>query len=171
MRAYLLLFGIVLVSACSTTSKIWTPYDRVAITASKDVNPDGNQRPSPVQVKIYQLSSRTTFDNLDFDQLFYQGETLLSDQLLSQSSFMLQPKESITHEVALKETAAFVAVIAAYRDVDSARWKHIYDVKPYGHYTHKLVLGPNAIIEGEIVEAKPRSQNEKRSRRNRSRRQ
>jgi|GEM_PF-904411 len=141
-----------LVGCGSVTSRVWTPYDKISMTASKNVNPDGNLRPSPIQVKVFELSSRTTFDNVDFEGLFYQGETLLSDELLSKATFTIQPKETLKHEILLNKQAKFVAILAAYRNIDSARWKHIYKVKPHGHYRHTITLGDNGIIAGKVVE-------------------
>ncbi|GAB1269909.1 hypothetical protein NBRC116493_31620 [Aurantivibrio infirmus] len=139
-------------SSCATTSKVWKPYDRLTFHASARLNPDGNDKPSPIQLKVYELSSRTTFDNQDFDGLFNNGETLLSDELLSSKILILQPKETLEHQIDLKNKTSFVAVLAAYRNIDTARWKHIYAVKPYGHYKHDISLGPNAIIDGKVIE-------------------
>ncbi|MEJ2681975.1 MAG: type VI secretion system lipoprotein TssJ [Gammaproteobacteria bacterium] len=130
---------------CAITAKFWPPFERQVITATTQVNPDLNKRPSPVQVKILQLSERATFDNLTYDQIFFQGHVLLSDALLSESSFVLQPNEQVKHIEALNENVAFIAVVAAYRDIEHARWKHVYTVKPYSHKTTHLKLDNDGI--------------------------
>jgi len=145
----LLLFSL---ASCATTSKIWKPYDRLSIQASDNLNPDGNQKPSPIQLKVYELSSRTTFDNQDFEGLFNNGKTLLSDELLSSKVLIVQPKELLEYQINLQEKTKFIAILAAYRNIDEARWKHIYAVKPHGHYKHDISLSANAIIDGKVID-------------------
>jgi type VI secretion system protein VasD len=131
------------------TAKVWKPYDEITIEASANVNPDGNNRPSPIQVKIYELSTRSTLDNLDFDRAFYSADTLLSDELLSEAEYTLQPGEIIEHTVPLQKSAKFIAITAGFIDIDNARWKHIYKVKSHGHYNHYITIGEKEIIEGK----------------------
>lgn len=141
---------LVTISACSTTAKVWKPYDDITISAKAYVNPDGSDRSSPIQVKIYELSARSTFDNLDFDRAFYEAKTLLSDQLVSEAEYTIQPSETIKHKVDLKKSAHFIAILAGFIDVDNARWKHIYEVKPYGYHEHQITLTERMIVEGKV---------------------
>lgn len=153
-----IIFSILALTGCAATNMLISPYDKITIQTSKDVNPDGSGRPSPIQVKIYQLSSRTTLDNLDFDKLFYRGSDFLSDELLHQSDFILQPNEELKNEIMLVSGVSYIAVIAAYRDIDSSRWKQIYKIKDTGYYTHKL-----KVTQAGLVDI-PRSQKNSRSR-------
>jgi type VI secretion system protein VasD len=148
---------------CSMISAIWPPYAKLTIIADKRMNPDINQRPSPVQIKVLELSSRNTFDNLDFESLFYQGKTLLSDELLSEVTLTIQPEETLLHRVNLHQESSFIAVLSAYRNIDGARWKHIYEVKPHGHYKHTITLTHNAIRAGDIYNTK-KTKRQKKSR-------
>lgn len=147
----ILLFLLVFMglSACSMTAKVWKPYDEITVETSARVNPDTQQRPSPIQVKIYELTSRATFDNLDFDRAFHSANTLLSDQLLSEIEYTIQPGESITHTIDLQAGAAFIAIVASFIDIDNARWKHIYKVKDHGHYTHHITISDREIKQGK----------------------
>lgn len=144
---YLIALSTVL-SACSTAAKVWKPYDKIDIAASDDVNPDGKGDASPIQLKIYELSSRSTFDNLDFERAYNNAKTLLSDELVSEAVITLQPNESIRHTIALNKNTRFVAIIAGFINIDSARWKHVYNVKPFGYYSHEITLNSKGIIAG-----------------------
>lgn len=134
-------------TGCAATNYIVSPYDKLTVIANKDVNPDGSGRPSPIQIKVYQLTSRTTLDNLDFDKLFYRGEDFLSDELLEQKEFILQPKEELKHEIALVSGVTHIAVLAAYRDIDSTRWKHLYKINDTGYYSHKLMVTQQGLVD------------------------
>jgi hypothetical protein len=87
-----------------------------------------------------QLSERTTFDNLTFDQIFFNGSLLLSDTLIAEHNLALQPGEQITHKTQIPAESVFIAVVAAYRDIDHAKWKHVYSVKAHSHRTTHLKL-------------------------------
>lgn len=139
-------------AACSTTAKIWKPYDKIRVETTDSINPDMNNRPSPIQVKIYELSSRTTFDNLDFDRAFYEAKTFLSDELISNIEYTIQPSESINHKVNLSNSTHFIAILAGFINIDKSRWKHVYAVKPYGHYSRTITIDKNTITAGQLVE-------------------
>ena len=136
---------IALMTGCTAPNYIWPAYDKITLHANLNVNPDDNQRPSPIQVKVFELSARTTFDNLDFQSLFNNGGTLLSDELISEKTFFIQPNETISHTIELNKESTHIAIVAAYRKIDSARWKHIYPIKFYGYYKHTIDLTSEAI--------------------------
>lgn len=144
------------INGCAVTSavtnSVWPPYDKIDISANENVNFDLHNRPSPVQVKVYELSSRTTFDNLDFDGLFNHEEAQLKGELLSKTVFFLQPREHLKFKIDLQNKTAFIAILAAYRDIDNSKWKHVYRVKSHGHYRHTITLGSNGIIAGKVAE-------------------
>jgi type VI secretion system protein VasD len=152
------IFFLLSLSACTTTgklaAKVWKPYANITVNASDDVNPDKSGRPSPIQVKIYELNSRSTLDNLDFDRAFYSAKTLLSDELVSQHEITLQPGESLKHKVELNKTSKFIAVTASFIDIDNARWKHIYPIKSHGHYNLHINLADKEIQSTDSSKAK-----------------
>lgn len=142
----MVLYGVLI--GCSTTAKVWKPYDKIDIAASKEVNLDGKGIASPIQLKIYELSSRSTFDNLDFERAYHNAKTLLSDELISEAIITLQPNESLRHTVNLNKNTRFIAVIAGFVNIDKTRWKHIYEVNPFGYYRHELTINDKGIVAG-----------------------
>lgn len=148
----LLIIYLGLLSSCTVTSKVWKPYDKILINTAKDVNQDANGQASPIQIKIYELSSRSTFDNLNFERAFYDAKTFLSDELLSEYDFTLQPKETLEHTINLQKTAKYVAILAGYIDIDNARWKHTYTVKSKSYQSHKITLNTLHIEAGHLDE-------------------
>ncbi len=154
MKALLYLFttfvALSILSSCATTAKVWKPYDNITIITTSDVNPDGLGKPSPIQIKIYELSSRSTFDNLDFDRAFYEAKTMLSDELISDAEYTIQPSDTIEHKIDLQKTANFIAILGGFIDIDNARWKHVYEVSPYGHYDREITIDKQGIKEGKV---------------------
>lgn len=142
---YAFILCLVTLQGCAVFAKVWPPFNRQIITATTEINPDATDRPSPVQIKVMQLSQRTTFDNLTFDQLFFEGPLLLSNSLISESSLVLQPGQQVTHTVSLQESVTHIAIIAAYRNLDQAQWKHVYPIDAFSHGTTHIKLDAKGI--------------------------
>jgi len=144
-----LLFLTVLVSmlsACTVANMAVNPYEKIALVGADDLNPDINGRPSPVQSKVLHLTSRATFDNLDFDDLFYNAKNLLSDELLLEENYTLQPKQKIKQKLLVDKGTQFVAVLAAYRDLDNARWRYVMPISDKHYYSHRYEIASRSII-------------------------
>ncbi len=152
---------ILLLNGCTAPNYVWPAYDKISLYADLDVNPDDNERPSPIQVKVYELAARTTFDNLDFQGLFNNGTAQLSDELISEKTFFIQPNETISHKIELNKSATHIAIVAAYRKIDSARWKYIYPVKSYGYYKHSIEFTSNAVEIRKSERSKHSEENER----------
>ncbi|MBK6850566.1 MAG: type VI secretion system lipoprotein TssJ [Burkholderiales bacterium] len=96
-----------------------------AITATPQVNPDARKRPSPVLVRVYELKADTAFNNADFMSLYQGDSATLAADIVYREEFMLQPGETRKLDRLLDEKSRFVAVVAAYRDIEKARWRAI----------------------------------------------
>ncbi|WP_122746042.1 type VI secretion system lipoprotein TssJ, partial [Pseudomonas viridiflava] len=80
------LTALVVLAGCSTLS----PYSHVTklnrkLTASDQVNPDLNGRPSPVVVRLFELKHPVAFENADFFSLYeHAKESLAPDMVASE---------------------------------------------------------------------------------------
>ena len=72
------LTAVALLSGCSTVNSVVPPSTDLDFKVSKQVNPDPNGRPSPLVVRIYELSSRSVFDSQDFFALYDNPDQVLS---------------------------------------------------------------------------------------------
>ncbi|NJM31829.1 MAG: type VI secretion system lipoprotein TssJ [Limnobacter sp.] len=124
------------------------PYVKLTLVADAQVNPDGNQRPSPIGVKVMLLRSRNTLETLNFERSFYETEKWLADDLLRVEEFFLQPKESIEKKIELPPEVAYLAVVAGYRQLDSSRWKWIEPINNYGYGKRVFMLDGTGIVKG-----------------------
>lgn len=93
------------------------------IAVSTEVNPDINNRPSPIVIRIYQLKNLGTYTESDFYGLFEDYESVLGSDLLSTEQFHLNPGDMDTVIKNIAPEAQYIAVIAAYRDLDRAMWR------------------------------------------------
>lgn len=143
-----LLLGL-LASSCGINRYVDTPTDDLTLVASDGVNPDASGRPSPVVVRVYQLTDRNTFDTLDFEDAFGNAESLLGREFKGAEEFTLRPGESVEHTTELASDASHMAVVAGYRAVDAARWKLVYPVNPNWYSDHRVTLTDNGLVLGE----------------------
>ena len=135
-----ILASALMLSACSSSNifssvanGIVSPSTDLVFHVAEDVNPDLNDRPSPVVVTIYELSSRTIFDNQDFFSLYENSKAILGPDLLTQQELELQPEQKITQTLKLNKNANYVGIVVAYRDVDNSRWRGVVQVSPTGY--------------------------------------
>ena len=140
INTLVMLGSLLMLSACSSSNilssfanGIVSPSTDLVFHVAEDVNPDLNERPSPVVVTIYQLSSRTIFDNQDFFSLYENAQAILGPDLLAKQELELQPEQKFTQTLKLNKNANYVGVVVAYRDVDNSRWRGVVEVSPTGY--------------------------------------
>ncbi|KDC53081.1 type VI secretion system lipoprotein TssJ [Pseudoalteromonas fuliginea] len=134
IKLYLMSFSLLfLVLGCSTVNKLVPPSTDLIINVSKNVNPDTSDRPSPVVMKIFELSSRTIFDTQDFFSLYDTPEKLLGPDLLKKDELELQPNSVQKYKMSLNRNTRYVGVVVAYRNIDQARWRAVIEVDPTGY--------------------------------------
>lgn len=143
--------AITVMAGCSVNRYIVTPADEITLAATDRVNPDAEGRASPIVAHILQLADRTTFDNLDFDAAFHSAERLLGEDLVERRETVLQPGQTLEERVELGPGTRFIAVVGAYRNIDAARWKRVYEVAPDWYYDHRITLTRDAVVLGEVT--------------------
>ena len=121
------------------------PSTKLHFRVAADINPDFDNRPSPVIIRVYELASKTVFENHDFFAFYDSPETVLRTDLLKKDELVFEPSERSEYKMTLLPATKAVAVIAAYRDIEGARWRAVVDVKPTGYddfyvYVDKLAV-------------------------------
>jgi type VI secretion system protein VasD len=99
------------------------PVTKLRITVSGDVNPDAQNRPSPIVVRIYQLKEDAEFKDAEYFPLFDKEQATLGAALVSRQEFEFAPGEQRTLDYQLSLDARFVGVAAGYHDIRNARWR------------------------------------------------
>ena len=96
--------------------------------ATDFINPDPQNRPSPLIVRFYELSSVGKFNEAGFFKLYEKDEDTLGKDLLERDEFQFVPGETRTFERELNPETRYVAVMAAYRNIDQATWRTSFEV-------------------------------------------
>jgi type VI secretion system protein VasD len=131
-----------LLSGCSSSpEKPETPPTVVQakIAVSAQANPDINSRASPIVVRIFELKSLGTYNESDFYGLFENYESVLGSDLLGSEQFHLNPGDIHTMKQTTAPGTQFIAVIAAYRDLNQAVWRD-YVALPAGKETQIMII-------------------------------
>ncbi len=93
------------------------------IEAGRDQNPNAAGQPAPVAVRLLQLSSTARFDRADVFALLEREAATLGDELAAGETVLAAPGEVQTLTRTLKPGVQAVGVVAAFRDIDQARWR------------------------------------------------
>jgi type VI secretion system protein VasD len=125
------LIAWVLLAGCSSLS----PYSHVTklnlkLTASDQLNPDLNGRPSPIVVRLFELKHPVAFENADFFSLYERARESLAPDLVASEELELRPGETVELKLSVEEGSRYVGVLAAYRDLPETKWRYTVQVTP-----------------------------------------
>jgi len=136
-----LALAVLVLSACASHGSNERVATRTSLSASWDVNPDINGRPSPVVVRIFQLHGDAEFWNADFFALYKREKESLGASLIAIQEFELRPGEHLDTRILLARDARYVGAIAAYRDLGAAQWR-VLRTRP----SHSLFVRESVVI-------------------------
>ena len=124
VRFFLLSVLVIFAVACAGPAAIPKPPKlQINITASNDVNPDIDKRPSPVILHVLELSAVDEFNKADFFALTANDATALGGDVLNKTEIILTPGSSKSMTLDLKPDTTNIGFVAGYRDIDNARWR------------------------------------------------
>ncbi|EDT41158.1 type VI secretion system lipoprotein TssJ [Burkholderia ambifaria] len=141
-------------AGCATPPRP-SPATMFTLNASPDLNPDGEGRPSPVVVRIYQLAARDDFDRAGFFGLYDHDKAVLGIAAVARTDIAIHPGEQLRFSRELDPKTRDVAVMAAYRDIDAAHWRAVADVSAPGTHALSVALGASAVAISDAREKPP----------------
>jgi type VI secretion system protein VasD len=115
------------------------------MSAASLVNPDINNRPSPIVARFYELKSLSVFNNADFFNLFEQDVALLGEEMLMRDELHFQPGEVKMVERDLQPETRYIGVIGAYRDIENATWRRAIEIDLHEETTFVVEFGKSGI--------------------------
>lgn len=127
-RSVFLLCLMIMLSGCQFLMSDLTKID-LRLVAGGDLNPDDSGRPSPLVIRLLELKNVAGFENAEFFSLYsHEGETLGAD-LISSEEIELKPGDVQDIKFALKPDSKYIAVLAAYRQLDKSAWRMVLPVQ------------------------------------------
>ncbi|MEC4240233.1 type VI secretion system lipoprotein TssJ [Pseudomonas sp. DSV-1] len=138
--------ALALMAGCSSMS----PYSNVTklnlkLTASDQLNPDLNGRPSPIVVRLFELKHPVAFENADFFSLYERAKESLTPDMAATEELELRPGETVELKLSVEEGSRYVGVLAAYRDLPDTKWRYTLQVTPMEVTDADLTLDQSGI--------------------------
>lgn len=146
LHALTALIAVLMLTGCSTLS----PYSHLTklnlkLTASGQLNPDLNGRPSPIVVRLYELKHAVAFENADFFSLYERAKESLAPDMVATEELELRPGETVELKLSVQQGSRYVGVVAAYRDLSQGSWRYTLDLAPQTATAVDLTLGETGI--------------------------
>ncbi|MGJ3449128.1 type VI secretion system lipoprotein TssJ, partial [Enterobacter sp. PTB] len=69
-------------------------------------------------VRVYQLKDRKSLDSADYQMLLRDDSPALREDMLASRSLLVMPGGNVTLNMPMDENAAYVAVVALFRQPD-----------------------------------------------------
>jgi type VI secretion system protein VasD len=130
-------------SALSPNSDL-TKLD-LSLQGSDRLNPDLNERPSPIVIRLIELKHPVAFENADFFSLYQRPKEALAPDLVIQEELELRPGEHRELKVFTQEGSRYVGVLAAYRDLPESSWRFVIPLQHKAQNRIELSLDEHGI--------------------------
>lgn len=154
-----LYFFIVLCSAalflngCSLMPESALPAHMITLNlkAAEDINPDTQGQPEPLTLMVFELKNDHTFKTATFFALYKNASQVLANDLVEQQTIYLKPGDRLGVRFTTKREVKFLGILAAYRNIDNARWRLVIPLNAvWGVESKWLDVGKLEIKEKEI---------------------
>lgn len=135
---------VVALAGCQWLVSDVTKLD-LRLIAKGDLNLDDNGRPSPLVVRIIELRSAQSFDSADFFSLFTSEQATLGSDWVASEEVELKPGDIKDLKIALQAESQLIAVLAAYRRLDQAKWRLVLPLQPAEKNQQTLLFNAQGI--------------------------
>lgn len=115
------------------------------VTVASDVNPDTRGRASPIVLRLFELKNLGAFQSADFFSLLERDKEALGGELVAREEFTLRPGEKKHFDRPLQTETRYVAVVAAFRDLEMSSWRASIPVRVSQSMPVSISLGPRDV--------------------------
>lgn len=123
-----------------------------SIQASAQLNPSVNKRPSPLQLRVYELKAQAAFGSADFMALYQGDQGALGAEMVAREEMTLQPGETRPYNKTLSPDTRFIGVVGIYRDLERANWRTVVAIQPNRTQTLAIRVGELGITATATVQ-------------------
>jgi type VI secretion system protein VasD len=74
-------------------------------------------------LRVYELRALGAFNSADFFSLFEKESETLGQELVGREEYTVRPSETRPYQRQLQPDTKFIGVVAAFRDLESSRWR------------------------------------------------
>ncbi len=148
MRKFGVLMATLLLSGCSMWDQLKestgitpeTSSIELVIEADAMLNMRKGGQPSPVILRVHELSSPVLFRSLDFFALFENDKESLGDEYIKRYEYQVQPGDNLHEMLELDPNTRAVGFSVAFRDIDGSAWRQVETIEEKSEYFLRLKL-------------------------------
>lgn len=138
-----------LLASCAPPPPVEQPDPTVAqvnVVAAEDANPDPTGRASPTVVHVYALQPGAPFEIGDYEALTGGELGELGETMSRIARFVILPGRDTKKVFELPAGTSDVGITAAYRDVDTSKWRVKQSVTPNAVTILNARIGANEVV-------------------------
>lgn len=118
----------------------------LVIEASDVLNVRDGGQPSPVIMRVHELTSPVLFRSLDFFALFENDKAALGDEYIKRYEYQIKPGEKIHELIELDPTTRALGFSVAFRDINGSSWRKVEAIEEKTEYFLRLKLEGSEMI-------------------------
>ena len=122
-----LLISLLLTTGCTLNAD---PQAKLSLKSVRYLNPNINGNPAPIVVSIFELKSADKFKGADYFKLSHHVSNLLGPDLIDKESLEIRPDSQQIITLKLSSDARYIGIMAAYRNIGTAKWRDIIKIPP-----------------------------------------
>ena len=116
------------------------------ISAGYDINQIGSGLAAPLQTRLYELSSKTLFEQADFLDIYLKDANTLQDSLVKKHQLpVLHPGEHRKQTFQLNKATRYIGVLGEFASYNSAVACDVEAIKKNAENPVKLVIEENRL--------------------------
>ena len=127
------LVGLTVLSGCGaigginrdTSETTIVPDAVIEIVADKALNPDAHGVAKPVQLRIYQMRSKSNFERVGFLDLQEKDDAALASDFVARNELTILPGEKRTLTLKGNPEVKVLGALVAFRDLEKGTWRTI----------------------------------------------
>ena len=124
------LLAVLMAAGCASEEPPPPPTQlQLTLSAVPSLNPDKDGRPSPVVVRLFELTTPTEFNQADFFDLFDKDRATLGEALVATDDLEVLPADQRSLDRTLDPRTRFVGFLAAFREIEVSTWRAIAAVR------------------------------------------
>lgn len=128
-----LLFLLAAAGGCTPAARpTCTPQENgnLRIESTDRMNPDGDGRPLPTIVRIYQLKNIGAMETATFDEIWQHDEDTLGEDFLGKDELVMYPQARVNRQFERDPDANFIVGVAIVRRPTGVSWRSILELPP-----------------------------------------
>jgi type VI secretion system protein VasD len=116
--------SLILLTACPKEVRL-----NMVLSAASNVNPDPSGQALSVVVRVYQLKDKGRLETADYNAILKSDKETLSDDFLDRQERVVQPGTMEMLDIKPNPNAAYVGVVALFRNPTGDTWRKIIPIK------------------------------------------